>query len=563
MRYIRFAVLSVTFLLPANWALAQEDTVGLFVNEIEAYDGYTLLAPLFHNSTYLIDNNGEVVHSWTHELKPAGATYLRPNGNLLRGSLTVNPAVNFGGLGGTMQELDWDGNILWEFVYSDNSHALHHDTALLPNGNLLMVAWEFHTVEEAIAMGRNPDLLAGGALWAEQIIEVRPTPPEGGEIVWEWHIWDHLVQDFDTFKPNFGVIRDHPELVNVNYSEAANADWLHFNAINYNAELDQIMVSSPGFSELWIIDHSTTTEEAAGHTGGNSGKGGDLMYRWGNRRAYQADPEDGQNFFRLQFNHDTHWIEPGLPGETNIMVFENGHNRVASKVHELIPPWEESAGEYLRDPDGAYSPAIPVWNYEQPGSFYSVIASGQQRMPNGNTLIVETDTGRIFEVTAAGEIVWLYINPVTTSGPLARNSIIPLSNPTRPIQENAIFRAYRYAKDYPAFAGKDLIPSGPLEGVATAIDDPDNLPEQLTLLQNYPNPFVEATTISFTLVEPTFTRMRIYDLLGREIRTLHDGFLPSGPHALKLEADHLPLGILFYRLDTGNTTRTGKMIHIR
>ncbi|MGC8644373.1 MAG: hypothetical protein ACP5XB_31305, partial [Isosphaeraceae bacterium] len=53
-------------------------------------------------------------------------------------------------------------------------------------------------------------------------------------------------------------------------------------------ELDQILLSVHSFSEIWIIDHGTTTAEAATHKGGRSGKGGDLLYRWGNPQAYRA-----------------------------------------------------------------------------------------------------------------------------------------------------------------------------------------------------------------------------------------------------------------------------------
>ncbi len=549
MRAILYTLMAVGFLMTAGWTSAQEQTVGLLVNQDEAYEGYTLLAPLFHNTTYLINNDGEVVHAWTHALRPAGTTYLLPDGNLFRGSLTINPALNFGGLGGTIQEVDWEGNVVWEFVYSDSLHALHHDTARLPNGNILMVAWEYHSAEDAIAAGRNPDMLARGALWAEQIIEVRPTPPVGGEIVWEWHLWDHLIQDFDSTKANFGVVEDHPELVDLNYGEAPNADWIHANALNYNAELDQIVLSAPGFFELWIIDHSTMTEEAAGHSGGRSGKGGDFLYRWGNRQAYRAAPEDGQTYFRLQFNHDTQWIEPGLPGAGNMMVFDNGHNRRASMVHEVTLPLDDT-GAYRRDADGAFSPPTPVWSYEQPGTFFSLIASGEQRMPNGNTLIAETDTGRIFEVTTEGEIVWQYISPVTDTGPLARNDSIPLFNVERGIQANAVFRAYRYAVDYSAFQGKDLTPMGPLEGAATAIDGTPDLPELFVLSQNFPNPFNPTTSIPFTIRRASAVTLSVYNMLGQHVATLADRHYERGTYVVPFDATGLPSGVYYYRLET-------------
>ena len=86
---------------------------------------------------------------------------------------------------------------------------------------------------------------------------------------------------------------------------------MHTNAVAYNAELDQIMLSIHAFSEVWIIDHGTTTEEAASHSGGKRGKGGDLLYRWGNPRAYRTGTNVDQRLFA---QHNAHWIPEGLPG---------------------------------------------------------------------------------------------------------------------------------------------------------------------------------------------------------------------------------------------------------
>ena len=99
------------------------------------------------------------------------------------------------------------------------------------------------------------------------------------------------------------------------------ADWTHFNSVDYNPELDQIVVSPREFGELWVIDRSTTIEEAAGRTGGNSGKGGSLLYRWGNPAAYKSGSRADQKLF---YQHDPKWIPPGLPGAGNILVFNNG-----------------------------------------------------------------------------------------------------------------------------------------------------------------------------------------------------------------------------------------------
>ena len=135
------------------------------------------------------------------------------------------------------------------------------------------------------------------------------------EVVGEWSVWDHLVQDYDPAKANFGVVAEHPEL-------------------------EQILISARNFSEIWIIDHSTTTEEAAGHSGGNGGKGGDLLYRWGNPQAYRAGTFADQQLF---WQHNPHWIPEGLPGAGNILIFNNGYEYEGrypdySSVVEITPP---------------------------------------------------------------------------------------------------------------------------------------------------------------------------------------------------------------------------------
>ena len=98
------------------------------------------------------------------------------------------------------------------------------------------------------------------------------------------------------------------------------ADWNHVNSVQYNAELDQIILSSHNQNEIWIIDHSTTVEEASGHTGGVYGKGGDFLYRWGNPSIYGRGTS---NDTKLGGQHDAHWIANGLPGAGNILIFNN------------------------------------------------------------------------------------------------------------------------------------------------------------------------------------------------------------------------------------------------
>ncbi|MET0069674.1 MAG: DUF1566 domain-containing protein [Candidatus Thiodiazotropha sp.] len=396
-------------------------------------EGYNLFAPLDSTTTYLMDNEGGMVHAWVSDYRPGNAVYLLDNGELLHTGNTGNGRFDAGGAGGVVQTLDWDGGVTWEYRYSSSSYLQHHDVEMLPNGNLLMIAWQYKSEAEALAAGRDPSLLTEGELWPDSVIEVRPSGAGSGEIVWQWHSWDHLVQDYDPSKSNYGPVSDHPQLIDLNHAMNGNADWHHINAIDYNAELDQILLTVHNFSEIWIIDHSTTTAEAAGHSGGNSGRGGDLLYRWGNPRAYGAGSSDDQ---RLFVPHDAEWIEAGYPGEGNILIFNNGGGRAEgdySSIEEITPPLEAD-GSYTRVAGAAYGPEDAVWRYtaETPTDFYAMNISGQQRLANGNTLICDGPSAYFFEVTAAGETVWDH----QSSG--------------------AVFRVERYSADYPGFDGTAL-----------------------------------------------------------------------------------------------------------
>ena len=386
-----------------------------------------LYTPLNATTTYLMDNDGNTVHTWESSYRPGNSVYLLENGELLRTGTTNSDDFDAGGKGGVVQKITADSEVTWEFFYSSNDVRLHHDVEPMPNGNILMIAWELKTVDEAIAAGRDSNLLSAGELWPDHIIEV----DSAGDIVWQWHVWDHLVQEYDSTKANYGVIADSPELVDVNYTmagpQSGGADWNHTNSIDYNAELDQILLSVHNFSEIWIIDHSTTTAEASSHTGGDSGKGGDLLYRWGNPQTYDAGNASDQQLF---VQHDAQWIPDDYPGAGNILIFNNGTRRPDgdySSVDEIVPPLNAD-GSYTLATGAAYGPTALTWTYqaETLTDFYAERISGAQRLENGDTLICEGTNGRFFEVTSAGEIVWDY-----------------------QVGGAHVFRVTRYLSDYP------------------------------------------------------------------------------------------------------------------
>ena len=402
----------------------------------DAFIGYTLFSPEYSRKTFLIDKQGILVHSWESAYIQGLGVFLLENGDILRTTLPFdNPVFIGGGMTGGVERYDWNGTLLWEFLYSDSHHCIHHNIKMLPNGHILMAGWEYKTAAEAIAAGRDPFSLPVGEIWPDHVIEVEPTGSSGGTIVWEWHIWDHLIQDFDPTKENYGIVEQHPELLDINYGiyeGKYTADWNHINAIDYNEMFDQILLSAHNQNEIWIIDHSTTTEEAAGHTGGNSGKGGDLLYRYGNPRTYRAGQSDDQVFFG---QHDAQWIPSGCPGEDNILVFNNGQGKPQgqfSSIDELAPPVNDE-GSYILEPGSAYGPENLTWSYTalNPVDFYAGYLSGTQRLPNGNTLICDGDQGVFFEVTPGKKTVWTYVNTIPS----------PMTN--------QVFKILCYPPEYP------------------------------------------------------------------------------------------------------------------
>lgn len=398
--------------------------------------GYTLIAPLGSRDSYLIDMDGKVVHQWSSEYQPGNAAYLLSDGSLLRSCKEHRPSFDArGGVGGRVQRISWDGDVLWDFKFNDAQYCQHHDIEPMPNGNVLLIAWERKSRQQAIDAGRDPNQLQGNELWPETIVEIKPEGKTGGKIVWQWRLWDHLVQAHDRSKANYGQPGDHPELVDINFMQRGNSDWIHMNSVAYNEQLDQIMLSARWFNEIWIIDHSTTTEEAASHEGGKYGKGGDLLYRWGNPYAYFAGWPQDQLLFA---QHDARWIPKAYPGGGNILVFNNGGERTSqpySSVNEIKPPINDD-GSYWVPKAAPFAPDDYTWSYSNPREFLSERISGAERQPNGNTLICSGNGGWVFEVTPKGKIVWeFFVSSLSHGG--GRGG-------------SGLFRAPRYPLDHPA-----------------------------------------------------------------------------------------------------------------
>ena len=448
-KVILLNVLFVLFLCFASshaYELMNGPTQLIQYNASKAYEGYTLITHGGTNKTYLIDMLGNVVHTWDHDTIGPGMHFvLLENGHILGNTRSGGPggpggagggadepggaegpegAEGPGGAGGTMEfggsvkgliELDWDGNVVWQYEPGESDGSLHHDFARMPNGNTLANAWETITYEEAIAAGRRADQTTERGVAADVIYEIDPD----GNIVWEWSAWEHrgsnskfhLDVNYITY-----VIPEHSR---------TNPDWTHYNNVDYDPDTGRILTDSREFGELYIIDHKT----------------GEILYRWGNPSAYGAGkgPTLSTPGDQILFGpHDAQWIDEGLPGAGNILIYNNGWGR-SPISHSSVVEMDPATGEI-------------VWEYSR--GFSSSHISGCQRLPNGNTLVCSGMHGHLFEVTPDGEIVWEYINPVTMEGPQNWLEYKEFGG------GNMIFRAHRYGPDYPGLAGRDLKPQG-------------------------------------------------------------------------------------------------------
>lgn len=525
-------------------------TVGLQLNTPGAFDGYTLVAPTGATRTHLIDNCGRIINEWVSEYRAGESAYLLEDGSLLRTCRLSSDIFNGGGIGGRIERFDWSGDLVWSVNIADSSRHHHHDMTLLPNGHLVLLAWEYKSPEEVAAVGR----VAEGELWPPVLIEIDPAGAEGGDIVWEWHAWDHLVQNVNPNLDNFGEPSEFWQRFDVNHIQnvsggfpggGSGGDWFHCNAVTHHPGRDQLMLNSRNWNEFYIIDHNTTSAEAAGPAG-------DLLYRWGNPAAYGR----GEASDRLLFQqHDPHWLldegpatSGGDPNNT-VLLFNNGNGRPGgngSTVDELTLPWDAATGTYATPTPGgtdAFLPAALDWSWpENIGpDFFSPNISGAQRLPNGNTLICEGNQGHLFEIDANGETAWEYTTAYNQFGAIDQFDS-PFGNST--------FRAYRYSPDFPGLEGVDLTPGPVVEGNPLPFDcelHPDTtastgIRETVRLAASlYPNPSAGVLNVH----SPCSGRWTVRSVQGQKVG---EGLLLAPMHTITLNG--LPSGMYFLTIES-------------
>ncbi len=469
------------FFLSLCTAVLSAQTVGTIqLNDALVQEGYTLVSPLNNNTTYLIDHCGAIINRWDSAYPPGNDVFLDEQGNLWRaGRPTIEGAIGAGGRGGVIELFNWEGSLIWSYERCNSDECLHHDFELLPNGNLLLLIWDKYSSDEAIAAGANPDLLdLDAGVWSEYLEEISPNLEEDNSAttVWQWYAWDHLIQDY-TEGTNYGIVTDHPEKIDLNYAQINHPDWLHANALDYNADKDEVIISIPHFNEFWIVDHNTTTEQAQGELG-------DLKFRWGNPEAYdRGTSEDTQVFF----SHNAHRVDNDLRFGGDIIFFNNQNMEGETMVSavDVISPAQVPGGDYGFI-NNTFSPEAPTYRYLLPDSLASNKVSGVQVQENGNLLICSGVNGTVLEITEDEEIAWHYILPINdldlqfTQG----------EDPSGHIRW--LFRAYKYTPDFSGFEGKDLIPGFYIElGSEGSFCEVNSVAEN-TISKNdinlYPNP---------------------------------------------------------------------------
>ena len=405
----------------------------------EVFDGYLFwhqadeLREDVDNISLLTDANGKLVHTWQTNLTGGGTpAYLLENGGVLRTGITDRQNTRRGPVASsdTVQLTNIQGDVIWEINSRQLGDLLfHHDVELMPNGNILISTYEPLTAAQALAIGWDPG--AQKVVWADGVVEVAPNIEAGtSKVVWHWSFADHIVQDRFPDAPNYGVVAGTPERIDPHYPRnyaPRNVVRQHVNSVDYHPGKDQILLSSFIYNEIWIIDRSTTIQEAAGTSGGRSGKGGDLLFRFGNPEAYGRGTVEDRLFLK---QHDANWIDNGLPGAGNILVHNNNTEFKPQRPAATRPPVEERlptgdeidvkegrSNVYelrpLMDADGSYTKvdgefrAETVWYWEHP-DYFADFQGGARRLPNNNTLVTDTTDDLVVEVNPGGEIVAEY-----------------------------------------------------------------------------------------------------------------------------------------------------------
>ncbi len=506
------------FLIFSFIKLSSQNTIGLIDYQPwnNSYDGYNLIYPHNQSSVYLIDNCGRIIQEWKDDevYRPGNTAYLTEDGHLIKSKKIGSINIPIWTLDGEtiIEARDWDNNLLWQWSYLNENSRLHHDFEVTPQGTILAVAWDHYSINEAIEKGRDSVLMQQATFSPDKIVEYDPVMDS---IIWEWKAWDHVIQDRHPDKSNYGIISEHPEKIDINWeNNMGRADWMHVNAIDYLPDLEQILINVPFFNEMWIIDHSTTTEEAATSAGGLSGKGGDLLWRWGNPITYGNGENTDQKLF---FQHDASWVLDFQQKNINkhygaISIFNNRKKQGYSSIELLAPVFDTASWSYVRALDNTFLPADTYFSWEAgvENFIYSTGLSSVQVLPNDNLLICSGRNGRSIELNQELDIVWNYVTPTRGGEIMTQGTQLQLN-------DNLTFRIRRYPSDYRGLQARDLSPLNYLE-----LNPNEDFCEKILSTEDsnsssfriFPNPIIASCYIQGLQQND---EIHIYDIYGKEV----------------------------------------------
>lgn len=558
---------------------------------------YTLYSGLNNTTTYLLDTASGTFKTWSHSSsnKTGYSSYLIEGDTLLRSYQLDGASINGAGATGGIQKITWDGTIAWDYTYSSSTYLLHHDICALPNGNVLAICYDKRTSSEMTQAGSDDaqDVLS------EKIMEIKPTGANSGEIVWEWVAWDHLCQDYNSSKDNYvSSIVNNPQLLNINYGMVAgakgppgpggDADWLHMNGIDYNEELDQITFSSHNLNEIYIIDHSTTTAQAAGHTGGNAGMGGDLIFRWGNPEAY-----DASGTANFDVVHDAHWVSADHPEYGGCLAALNNEGGAGGKaaVDIITPPlngynYDLTAGQ-------AYGPATYTHRFNS--AYTSSGQSNSQQLPNGNMLlsIVSSGVTYIHEVDSDGNILW----SKTVSGPnpqahryekcfvrgidakviasetsILQGESVTLNTTATAITESSPTFSYNWTSSPEGYTSTAVDPSVTPDETTTyyltVTNDQSGCTDEIFVTVSV-NPVsaelnsVESEISIYPNPNDGIFRISATDEFSYKVLTSTGSLICSGRNKTEIDLSHMSEGVYYVMLETESFVKTEKLIIIK
>jgi hypothetical protein len=386
----------------------------------KCWNGYTVF-PARDIGATLIDMNGNVVNQWKGMFAGFAPNKILPGGYVMGSTGLRNPKYGYQDLLDLVQ-IDWEGNVVWSFnkyerVKDPRQRPVwmarqHHDYQREGNP----VGYYVPGMDPLVGTGntlilchknlRNP-AISDKVLVDDTIIEVNWE----GRIIWEWRCSDHFDEMGFTEEAKNALARNP----NTTIARGGAGDWMHMNSMSALGPNKWFDSGDERFHPNNIIWDGRQTNILAI----TDKKTGEIVWQVG--PDYDATPAL-KKLGQFIGQHHVHMVPKGLPGEGNILGFDNGGsagygapnpgattgNRNALRDHSRVVEFDPTTLEV-------------VWRYTaleagfvMPGDankFYSSYISSAQRLPNGNTLVTEGADGRLFEVTSEYEIVWEYISP--------------------------------------------------------------------------------------------------------------------------------------------------------